>query len=208
MSEPARQVSQAPALVRCGWATSELMLRYHDEEWGAPLHDDRALFEFLVLEGAQAGLSWSTILNKRARYREAFDGFDIAAVAAYDDTQVARLLGDAGIVRNRQKIAAAIQNAQATRAIQQEFGSLDAYLWRFVGGRPRVNAWAALAEIPASTPESDAMSKELKRRGFTFVGTTICYAFMQATGLVNDHLVDCFRYAQLAAGDGASPAAS
>jgi len=201
MSEPARQVSQAPALVRCGWATSELMLRYHDEEWGAPLHDDRALFEFLVLEGAQAGLSWSTILNKRARYREAFDGFDIAAVAAYDDTQVEQLLGDAGIVRNRQKIAAAIQNARATRAIQQEFGSLDAYLWRFVGGRPRVNAWTTLTEVPASTPESDAMSKELKRRGFAFVGTTICYAFMQATGLVNDHLVDCFRYAQLVAGD-------
>ena len=193
MSEPARQASQAPALVRCGWATSELMLRYHDEEWGAPLHDDRALFEFLVLEGAQAGLSWSTILNKRARYREAFNAFDIVAVAAYDDAQVERLLGDPGIVRNRQKIAAAIQNARATRAIQQEFGSLDAYLWRFVGGRPRVNSWIALAEIPASTPESDAMSKDLKRRGFRFVGSTICYAFMQATGMVNDHARDCFR---------------
>jgi DNA-3-methyladenine glycosylase I len=185
---------------RCEWAKNELSIRYHDEEWGVPVHDGRLLFEFLVLEGAQAGLSWDTILRKRERYREVFDNFDPAIVARYGKRKVNALLGDAGIVRNRLKIAAAIGNAQAFLAVAEEFGSFDAYIWRFVGGRPRVNAWRTLRELPASTAESDAMSKDLKRRGFRFVGSTICYAFMQAVGMVNDHAPDCFRYAELTHG--------
>jgi len=184
--------------VRCSWAGSDpLHVAYHDDEWGVPAHDDRLLFEFIILEGAQAGLSWSTILKKRENYRRAFDNFEPALVAAYDARKVQALLADAGIVRNRLKINAAVKNARAFLAVQQEFGSFDAYLWRFVGGRPRQNAWHSLKEIPASTPESDALSKDLKKRGMTFVGSTICYAFMQAVGLVNDHSVDCFRYLEL-----------
>jgi len=185
---------------RCAWAKNELSIRYHDEEWGVPVHDDRLLFEFLVLEGAQAGLSWDTILRKRERYREVFDNFDAAMVARYGKRKVNALLGDAGIVRNRLKIAAAIGNAQAFLAVVEEFGSFDAYIWQFIGGRPRVNAWRTLQDLPARTVESDAMSKDLKRRGFRFVGSTICYAFMQAVGMVNDHAPDCFRYADLAGG--------
>jgi DNA-3-methyladenine glycosylase I len=180
---------------RCEWAgTDPLMVAYHDIEWGTPVHNDPALFEFLILEGAQAGLSWSTILKKRENYRRAFDGFDPARVAAYDEFKVAALLADPGIVRNRLKIAAAIGNARAFRQVQAEYGSFDAYLWRFAGGQPIQNRWTALSEIPARTTESDALSKDLLRRGFKFVGSTICYAFMQAVGLVNDHTVDCFRY--------------
>jgi DNA-3-methyladenine glycosylase I len=182
---------------RCVWATNDLAIRYHDAEWGVPLHDDRALFEFLVLEGAQAGLSWDTILRKRDRYRAVFDNFDVEAVARYDAEKVAALLADPGIVRNRAKIAAAVQNARAFLAVREECGTFDAYIWRFIGGRPRMNAWPALAALPAQTPESVAMSADLRRRGFTFVGPTICYAFMQATGMVNDHTPDCFRYAEL-----------
>jgi DNA-3-methyladenine glycosylase I len=184
-------------VIRCQWAQGEPMIAYHDEEWGVPIHADRAFFEFLILEGAQAGLSWSTILKKREGYRLAFDGFDPAKVALYDDAKRATLLANPGIVRNRLKIAAAIANAQAYLRIQGEFGSFDAYVWRFVGGRPMQNAWRAMRELPATSPESDALSRDLSRRGFKFVGSTICYAFMQATGLVNDHVVDCFRYAQL-----------
>ena len=169
------------------------MLRYHDEEWGAPSHDDRHLFEMLILEGAQAGLSWSTILNKRENYRRAFDQFDFDKIARYGEDDVARLMGDAGIVRNRMKIESAIGNARALLAVREEFGSFDAYIWRFVGGAPKRNAFRSLGELPASTPESDAMSKDLKKRGFRFVGSTICYAFMQAVGMVNDHEVECFR---------------
>jgi DNA-3-methyladenine glycosylase I len=179
---------------RCEWAQTEQMIAYHDAEWGLPIHDDRVLFEFLILEGAQAGLSWSTILKKREAYRQAFDGFDPAKVAAYEDAKVAELLANPGIVRNRLKIAAAITNAQAFIRIQAEFGSFDAYVWRFVGGRPRQNAWREMSELPATSPESDALSKDLIRRGFKFVGSTICYAFMQAVGMVNDHTTDCFRY--------------
>jgi DNA-3-methyladenine glycosylase I len=182
---------------RCAWATSPLMARYHDEEWGVPAHDDRVLFEFLILEGAQAGLSWETILRKRERYREVFDQFDARAVAAYGPEKVAQLLADPGIVRNRLKIAAAIHNAEAFLAVQEEFGSFDAYIWQFAGGRLRQNARHSMGEVPASTPASDAMSKALQRRGFKFVGSTICYAFMQATGMVNDHVVTCFRYAEV-----------
>jgi DNA-3-methyladenine glycosylase I len=184
-------------MTRCPWARNELSMRYHDEEWGVPVHDDRRLFEFLVLEGAQAGLSWDTILRKRARYREVFDDFDPARVARYKQRKVNALMQDAGIVRNRLKITAAIGNAQAWLAVAAEFGSFDGYIWQFTGGRPRVNAWRALAEVPARTAESDAMSKDLQRRGFRFVGSTICYAFMQAVGMVNDHLTDCFRYPEL-----------
>jgi DNA-3-methyladenine glycosylase I len=173
------------------------MVRYHDAEWGVPLHNDRTLFEFLILEGAQAGLSWSTILQKRAGYRAAFDGFDPAVVAGYGPEQVDRLLADPGIVRNGLKIAAAIQNAHAFLAIQEQFGSFDRYIWQSVGGWPRVNSWQSLADVPARTPESDAMSRDLQRRGFKFVGSTICYAFMQAVGMVNDHVVSCFRYPEL-----------
>lgn len=181
--------------VRCPWAgTDPRYVAYHDEEWGVPVHDDRTLFEFLILEGAQAGLSWATILRKRDNYRRAFNNFDPAAVAAYDEAKVAALLADPGIVRNRLKIAAAVRNAQGFRRIQEEFGSFDAYVWRFVDGRPLVNAWTSLSQVPAETAESRALSKDLKARGFTFVGPTIIYAYMQAVGLVNDHLVSCFRY--------------
>ena len=186
---------------RCAWVPEgdPLYVAYHDEEWGVPSHDDRYLFEMLVLEGAQAGLSWSTILRKREGYREAFAGFDPAAVARFGERDVERLLGDSGIVRNRLKVESALANARATLAVQEELGSLDALLWSFVGGEPRVNRWRSLGEIPAETEESRAMSKELKRRGFRFVGPTICYAFMQAAGLVNDHAVDCFRWREVAA---------
>lgn len=184
---------------RCQWAGADpLYVAYHDLEWGVPVHDDRTLFEFLILEGAQAGLSWSTILRKRDAYRAAFDNFDPATVAAYDDDKVAHLLANPGIVRNRAKIASAIQNARTVLRIQHEFGSLDAYLWQFVGGRPIQNAWRSLAEIPAQTAESKSMSRDLQRRGCNFVGPTICYAFMQACGMVNDHTVDCFRHRELA----------
>jgi DNA-3-methyladenine glycosylase I len=182
---------------RCGWAVAESSIRYHDTEWGVPQHEDRVLFEFLVLEGAQAGLSWSTILNKRDNYRRAFDNFDARKVAKYDSRKVKELLGDSGIVRNRLKIAAAIQNAKATLAVQKEFGSLDKYLWQFVGGQTLHNKWKSMNEVPARTAESDAMSKDLLRRGFKFVGSTICYAFMQAVGMVNDHTTNCFRYRQV-----------
>jgi DNA-3-methyladenine glycosylase I len=170
------------------------MIRYHDKEWGVPVHDDRSLFEFLVLEGAQAGLSWETILNKRENYRVAFDGFDVKKVARYDRRKMAQLLKDPGIVRNRLKISSAVRNAQALLRVQDEFGSFDSFVWQFVDGQPRVNSWKARQRIPASTDESDAMSKELKKRGFNFVGSTICYAFMQAVGMVNDHVMQCFRY--------------
>jgi len=183
---------------RCPWARNEFSIRYHDEEWGVPVHDDRTWFEFLILEGAQAGLSWDTILRKRERYREVLDGFDAAKVARYGDRKVAQLLGDPGIVRNRLKIAATIQNAKAFLAVQQEFGSFDAYIWQFTGGKPMVNKRRSMKDVPARTTESDALSKDLLRRGFKFVGSTICYAMMQATGMVNDHLVDCFRYKQVA----------
>jgi DNA-3-methyladenine glycosylase I len=184
--------------VRCGWATNDpLYLAYHDEEWGVPVHDDRHFFEMLTLEGAQAGLSWLTILRKREGYRAAFDNFDPAVVAAYDDAKLAALLEDAGIVRNRLKIAATVKNARAYLAIQQQHGSFDSYVWPFVGGSQKVNAWTSLSGVPASTPESDALSKDLKKRGFTFVGSTIIYAFMQAAGLVNDHTTECFRYSQV-----------
>lgn len=180
---------------RCAWVGDDPLYRdYHDREWGVPLHDDRALFELLVLEGAQAGLSWLTILRKRQAYRRAFDGFDVRRVAVYREAKVRALLADVGIVRNRLKIRGAIRNAQAFLAIQQEFGSFDRFVWRFVGGRPRRNAWRSVKEIPAHTPESDDLSRELRRRGFTFAGSTICYAFMQAAGLVNDHTRDCFRW--------------
>lgn len=187
------------ATTRCQWAGNDpLYVAYHDREWGVPVHDDRTLFELLVLEGAQAGLSWATILKKRAAYRAAFDGFAPVVIATYDDAKVAALLADPGIVRNRAKVASAIRNARAFVQIQQEFGSFDAYIWQFVGGAPIQNAWRSLAEIPAETAQSRAMSKDLKRRGFNFVGPTICYAFMQAVGMVNDHTVDCFRHAQVA----------
>jgi len=185
------------ALVRCSWASGELSIRYHDEEWGVPVHDDRTLFEFLILEGAQAGLSWSTILNKRENYRKAFDNFDPQRVARYDRRKIQQLLRNPGIVRNKLKIASAIENAKAFLRVQEEFGSFDHYIWQFVDGKPRVNKRQSLRQIPARTKESDAMSKDLKRRGFNFVGSTICYAFMQAVGMVNDHSVDCFRYKAL-----------
>ena len=185
-------------IIRCPWASGGRYVAYHDTEWGVPLHDDRGLFEFVILEGAQAGLSWSAILNKRENYRQAFDGFDARKVARYDKRKTAALLADAGIVRNRLKIAAAVRNAQAFLAIQEEFGSFDRYIWRFTGGKVIQNAWRSIEDVPARTAQSDAMSKDLRQRGFTFVGSTICYAFMQATGMVNDHLVDCFRYRELA----------
>jgi len=179
----------------CAWArTHDLQRTYHDEEWGVPLHDDRKLFEFLVLEGAQAGLSWLTILKKRDHYRRAFDGFDAAKIARYGDRKLAALLADEGIVRNRLKIAAAVQNARAFLAVREEHGSFDRYLWQFVDSRPIVNRWKSKSEVPARTRESDAMSEDLLARGFKFVGPTICYAFMQATGMVNDHTVDCWRW--------------
>jgi DNA-3-methyladenine glycosylase I len=182
----------------CPWPTTPLYGAYHDTEWGVPLHDDRRLFEFLILEGAQAGLSWLTILNKREHYRRAFDGFDPEKVARYGARKVAALLADAGIVRNRLKIAAAIRNARAFLAVQREFGTFDRYSWRVVDGRPIQNAWRTTREVPARTPVSDAMSADLRARGFTFVGSTICYSHMQATGMVNDHLVGCPRHAACA----------
>jgi len=186
-----------PNVTRCRWATTDLSIPYHDTEWGVPLHDDQRLFEFLVLEGAQAGLSWETILKKRDTYRTAFDDFDPARVARYTTRKVEKLLADPGIVRNRLKVESAVSNAKAFLDVQKEHGSFDAYVWRFVDGKPRVNTWTALGQVPASTPQSDAMSKDLKKRGFRFVGSTICYAFMQATGMVNDHATNCFRYRQV-----------
>ena len=183
---------------RCGWPGNDpLMIEYHDREWGVPLHDDKTIFEFLVLEGAQAGLSWTTILRKREGYRDAFDGFDLRKIAGYGDADVARLLADAGIVRNRQKVASAISNAKAFLQVQDEFGSFDAYQWAFVDGKPIKNAWKSLDDIPATSAESEAMSKDLRARGFKFVGPTIVYAHMQAVGMVNDHMVDCFRYSNI-----------
>lgn len=182
---------------RCPWPESPLSVEYHDQEWGVPLHDDRRLFEFLILEGAQAGLSWSTILKKRENYRRAFDHFDPAKVARYDARRSAELLSDPGIVRNRLKVAAAIRNAQSFLEVQREFGGFDAYVWQFVGGKPIDHGCETMADVPARTAESDAMSKDLLKRGFKFVGSTICYAFMQATGMVNDHLVSCFRYREI-----------
>src|SRR5262249_2589949 len=182
---------------RCSWATVEPNITYHDKEWGVPVHNDRLLFEFLILEGAQAGLSWTTILKKRQNYRKAFDRFYPEKIARYGARDVKRLLGDSGIVRNRLKIAAAIENAKAFLVVRKEFGSFDAYLWQFVGGKPIQNRWRRMADVPAHTTESDAMSRDLQRRGFKFVGSTICYALMQAVGIVNDHLVTCPRHAEL-----------
>jgi DNA-3-methyladenine glycosylase I len=190
-------VAQVPGK-RCAWAgNNELYQAYHDKEWGVPLHDERALFEFLILEGAQAGLSWITVLKKREAYRAAFDNFDAARVASYDAHKIALLLQNSAIVRNRLKVQSAVTNAQNFLAVQHEFGSFDAFIWRFVEGVPEQNNWRSLAEVPASTATSDAMSKELRRRGFKFVGSTICYAFMQATGMVNDHTIDCFRHSEI-----------
>ena len=179
---------------RCTWPSNELSIRYHDEEWGKPVHDDRVFFEFLILEGAQAGLSWDTILKKRDNYRKALDRFDYKKIAKYDKRKVAELMANEGIVRNRLKIESTISNARAFMAVQKEFGTFDKYVWQFVDGKPIVNHWDGLKQLPASTPESDALSKDLRKRGFRFVGTTIIYAFMQATGLVNDHLTSCFLY--------------
>lgn len=187
-------VAQMESLKRCGWARNDLAIAYHDKEWGRPAHDDRVLFEFLILEGAQAGLSWDTILRKRENYRMAFDGFHAAKIARYDARKIRRLMADPGIVRNRLKIASAVQNAKAFLAIQEAEGSFDHYIWKFVDGKPRINHWKSLDQLPARTSQSDAMSKDLRKRGFNFVGSTICYAFMQAVGMVNDHTVDCFRY--------------
>ncbi|MDE3158759.1 MAG: DNA-3-methyladenine glycosylase I [Acidobacteriota bacterium] len=195
--EGRRQAAVTRPVERCAWARDELSIGYHDNEWGVPLHADRALFEFLVLEGAQAGLSWSTILRKRPAYRRAFDRFDPRKVAGYGEAKIAELLANEGIVRNRLKVRSAIRNAEAFLAVQKEFGSFDRYIWRFTGGRPLENRWQRLEQVPVRTPQSDAMSKDLTKRGFTFVGSTICYAFMQAVGLVNDHLVTCFRYREL-----------
>jgi DNA-3-methyladenine glycosylase I len=189
--------SKPKTLTRCSWPSDELSIRYHDEEWGVPAHDDTILFEFLILEGAQAGLSWNTILKKRENYRAAFDRFDPNKIARYDRRKMQSLMHNAGIIRNRLKIASAVQNAKAFLKIQNDLGSFDAYIWQFTGGSPIVNSRRSLKQVPASTPESDAMSKDLKKRGFSFVGTTICYAFMQAVGMVNDHVTTCFRYSQL-----------
>jgi len=193
--------SLSDIIIRCPWAdTVPLMKAYHDDEWGVPIHDDRALFEFLVLEGAQAGLNWSTILARRARYREVFDGFDPEMVALYGPEKTALLLADHGIVRNRLKIVAAVENARAFLRVREEFGTFDRYIWRFTGGATIRNAWTAMKDIPAETLESQAMSRDLKSRGFRFAGPTICYAFMQAVGIVNDHIVTCFRYGELLGG--------
>ena len=184
--------------IRCEWAgTDPLYVAYHDKEWGVPVHDDRELFEMLILEGAQAGLSWSTILKKRENYRHAFDNFEPEKVAGYDDAKVDVLLTDPGIVRNRLKVESAIRNAIAFLKVQDEFGSFNAFIWGFVGGEPIINSWKAMSELPAKTSDSESMSKALKQRGFNFVGPTICYAFMQSIGMVNDHVVDCYRYAEL-----------
>jgi DNA-3-methyladenine glycosylase I len=186
---------------RCGWSLGDpLYVAYHDTEWGVPLHDDRRLFEMLVLEGAQAGLSWLTVLRKREAYRRAFDRFEPEKVAAYGPAKVRSLLANEGIIRNRLKIGAAVANARAFLEVREEFGTFDSYMWRFVGGKPKRNAWRTLAQVPAVTPEAEAMSRDLRSRGFTFVGPTICYAHMQATGMVNDHLVDCFRYREVGRG--------
>jgi len=194
------EMSEIPMLKRCDWAfASQLYIDYHDKEWGVPVHDERKLFEMLTLEGVQAGLSWSLILKKRAGYLQALDGFDANKIARYDERKVQELLANPEIVRNRLKVQAAIRNAQAFLQVQSDFASFDAFIWQFVDGRPQQHAWQSLQEVPASTGESDAMSKELKRRGFTFVGTTICYAFMQAVGMVNDHIVDCFRWQEVQA---------
>jgi len=187
--------SKPEVLVRCRWAKNPLNITYHDEEWGVPLHDDRKWFELLILEGAQAGLSWDTVLRKRERYREVFDGFDPEKVAGYGAKKVRQLLSDPGIIRNRLKIAATISNAQAFLKVQQEFGTFDAYVWRFVNGAPKQNAWKR--KLPARTKESDALNKDLTQRGFRFVGSTICYALMQAAGMVNDHAVTCYRFKEL-----------
>jgi DNA-3-methyladenine glycosylase I len=187
-------MTAAMTITRCRWAGNELAVRYHDEEWGVPQHDDQRLFEFLILEGAQAGLSWDTILRKRESYRAAFHDFDAKRIARYTERDLTRLMNDPGIVRNRLKIGSAVSNAKLFLEVQKEFGSFDRYIWSFVDGEPRINRWQAHSEVPAFTTESDAMSRALKKRGFRFVGTTICYAFMQATGMVNDHTTDCFRY--------------
>jgi len=186
---------------RCPWAQGEANIRYHDSEWGVPQHDDRVLFEFLILEGAQAGLSWSTILLKRENYRQAFDGFDPERISRYRDAKIEKLMTNPGIVRNRLKLAAAVQSARSFLAVQKEYGSFDRYLWQFVDGRSRDNAWHSMAQVPARTPEAERISKDLLSRGFKFAGPTICYAFMQAVGLVNDHLVSCFRYPELRGSD-------
>jgi DNA-3-methyladenine glycosylase I len=190
-TSPGRELS------RCDWARNELAIQYHDREWGVPQHDDRVLFEFLILEGAQAGLSWDTILRKRGNYRVAFDDFNVKKISRYDQRNIRALMNNEGIVRNRLKIASVVKNANAFLEVQKEFESFDRYVWQFVGGKPHVNARKRLSEVPARTAESDAMSKDLKTRGFTFVGSTICYAFMQAVGMVNDHVVTCFRYLKL-----------
>ncbi|OYY74133.1 MAG: DNA-3-methyladenine glycosylase [Gammaproteobacteria bacterium 28-57-27] len=196
-------MSSASSPCRCGWVALDKAdyVAYHDSEWGVPQYDDRVLFEFMLLESAQAGLSWYTILRKREAYRQAFDGFDASIIALYDADKVAELLANAGIVRNRLKVLATINNAQRFLAVQAEFGSFGAYVWGFVGGRPTVNAWRTLAECPARTTESDALSADLKRRGFKFMGSTVCYAYMQAVGMVNDHTLDCFRRAEILAQD-------
>jgi DNA-3-methyladenine glycosylase I len=194
---PHRARAERNALRRCAWAGSDpIYLRYHDEEWGVPVHDDRRLFEFLVLEGAQAGLSWITILRKRDAYRAAFDNFHPARVARYDRRRIERLMRNPGLVRNRLKIESAVTNARAFLAVQQEFGGFDRYVWRFVGGRPKINGWRASRQVPARTAESDKLSQDLRSRGFRFVGSTICYAYMQAVGMVNDHTVNCFRHGE------------
>lgn len=191
---------------RCEWTGSDpLYVRYHDQEWGVPQHNDRSLFEFLILEGAQAGLSWLTILKKRENYRKAFSQWNAAKVAKYDESDVGRLLSNEGIVRNQLKIRSSISNARAFQAVQKEFGNFDSYVWNFVSGAPRQNNWRGMKQVPARTPVSDALSKDLQKRGFRFVGSTICYAFMQATGMVNDHLADCFRHEEVAAGNTKSP---
>jgi DNA-3-methyladenine glycosylase I len=185
------------APIRCAWASNDFSIPYHDKEWGVPAHDDIVLFEFLVLEGAQAGLSWDTILKKRENYRTAFDGFDPNRIARYGSRKLETLMKNPGIVRHRLKIASVVKNAKAFQKLQKEFGSFDTYIWQFVGGAPRVNSWQPSQRLPGFTAESDAISKDLKRRDFTFVGSTICYAFMQAVGMVNDHSIDCFRYRQV-----------
>ena len=190
--------ARARTRIRCSWPSSPISIAYHDREWGVPLKDDRKLFEFLVLDAAQAGLSWEIILRKREGFRAAFDDFDPEKIARYDDKKIKKLLADPGIIRNRLKIESAINNARAFLAVQKEFGSFARYIWQFVEGKPKINARRSLKDIPATTPESDAMSKALKKRGFRFVGSTICYAFMQAAGMVNDHSIDCFRHAELA----------
>jgi len=182
---------------RCGWAKNDLARSYHDAEWGVPLHDDRALFEFLILEGAQAGLSWDIVLRKRENYRKAFDNFDAEKIASYDQKKIAELLQNEGIVRNRLKITSTVRNAREFLKIKEEFGAFDSYIWRFVDDKPIVNTWKSISEVPARTSVSDTMSKDLRKRGFNFVGSTICYAFMQACGLVNDHLISCFRYSKV-----------